>query len=118
MPLEALPACTATFACPCAQCSTSRLASTRQDEALFSCQHALQPGSGGRPLVVGNAVHDGVALVAVLHDHVLAQHTFADGAQPLDCALGGEVARVGLELDTDGAQSLEGVAKEQILTLS
>src|SRR5262245_9686013 len=54
------------------------------------------------PLRVDDAEVDGVADVAVGHDHVAAEHAFAHAADPLDRGLRAEVAAVGLELHAQG----------------
>lgn len=70
-----------------------------------------------RPFRRGDAVHHGVANRTVRPDHVAAQHTLAHGAQALDRALRAQVQVVGLELDAQCSQVLEGMAQEEQLAL-
>src|SRR5689334_1898779 len=80
-------------------------------------EHALQADLDAGPLLVGHAVHDGVADIAVRDEHVLAQNALACGAESFDGCLRDRVAAVGLELDAHGAEGLEGVTQEQVLAL-
>src|SRR5947209_4742182 len=78
-------------------------------------QIPLQSVPHGRPLVVQDAVVDGVPRTAALHDHVLAQNSLTDRAEPLDGPLRPNVEQVSLQRDTLAMNVLEEMAKQEIL---
>ena len=68
-----------------------------------------------RPFAVDDAEHDGVALGAVGHQLVVAQHAVLLGAEAFDRDTRRVVEPVGAEFDRDAAQHFERVRQKQQL---
>ena len=79
----------------------------------FSPDECFEVSFHAGPLFDRDAEHHRGSAVTIGQDHLIAEHPFADRADPFDGPLPALVAQVGLQLDSDGAQVLEGMSEEQ-----
>jgi hypothetical protein len=80
-----------------------------------SIQQSLQPRLHRRPFAVDDAEVHAVPAPSIRHDHVVAKDAFLGRADAQQRGARAGVQRVGLELDPEQAERLEGVQQHEIL---